>query len=68
MKDNKVYKVHTGIMEKNSDGVLEDQPNLSSYTLVAKDGEEAIKKAKKKLLFKTKEYIDSVEKITTLDE
>jgi len=68
MKDTKVFRVNTGIVEKNDDNVLEDTPNFSTYVVTAKDAEEAIKKAKKRFIYKTKEYVSSVEKIITLEE
>lgn len=68
MKDTKVFRVHTGTVEKNHDNVLEDMPNFSAYVVTGKDAEEAIKKAKKRFMYKTKEYVSSVEKIVTLEE
>jgi hypothetical protein len=61
-KDQKVYCVHTGMLDEDSDG-----QNWASYTLLAHDVEEAIKLANDKFEFLEGEYATEVEIITTLD-
>jgi hypothetical protein len=60
-KDQKVYCVHTGLLDEDS-----DSQNWDSYTLVAHDAEEASKLAKDKFEFLEGEYVVEVEVITTL--
>lgn len=64
-KNNKVYEVGTGSVEKDS-GKVDDCQNWASYTVVAEDAELAILKARR--MMSKREYIESVRLITTLDE
>ena len=59
-KTNKVYRVHTSLLES------EDCANWSSYTIVAVDAETAISSAKEH--FQKNEYAESVDLICILDE
>ncbi len=65
MKTEKVYRVHTHLIEQDQ----KDRMNWSTYAVIAKDAEEAIKLTKRKFApSRLKEYITAVELMIELSQ